>query len=108
MDTKIKNLGRCLGDNYDISNSNITTRTVATTARTYKVERESLEAHVDICAERYDRLEVRMDNLNEKVEKNSDLISRESNATRKMVMTSAGVVIASLVSAIVGLLYLLS
>ncbi|SVD38290.1 uncharacterized protein METZ01_LOCUS391144 [marine metagenome] len=78
------------------------------TARTYKVERESLEAHVDICAERYDRLEVRMDNLNEKVEKNSDLISRESNATRKMVMTSAGVVIASLVSAIVGLLYLLS
>ena len=78
------------------------------TARTYKVERESLEAHVDICAERYDRLEGRMDNLNEKVEKNSDLISRESNATRKMVMTSAGVVIASLVSAIVGLLYLLS
>ena len=78
------------------------------TARTYKIERESLEAHVDICAERYDRLEVRMDNLNEKVEKNSDLISRESNATRKMVMTSAGVVIASLVSAIVGLLYLLS
>ncbi len=78
------------------------------TARTYKIERESLEAHVDICAERYDRLEVRMDNLNEKVEKNSDLISRESNATRKMVMTSAGVIIASLVSAIVGLLYLLS
>ena len=78
------------------------------TARTYKIERESLEAHVDICAERYDRLEVRMDNLNEKVEKNSDLISRESNATRKMVMTSAGVIIASLSSTIVGLLYLLS
>jgi predicted nucleic acid-binding Zn-ribbon protein len=78
------------------------------TARTYKVERESLEAHVDICAERYDRLEVRMDNLNEKVEKNSDLISRESNATRKMVMTSAGVVIGSLTAGIVGLLYLLS
>tara|TARA_B100002003_G_scaffold223563_1_gene228203 strand:+ start:313 stop:561 length:249 start_codon:yes stop_codon:yes gene_type:complete len=78
------------------------------TARTYKIERESLEAHVDICAERYDRLEVRMDNLNEKVEKNSDLISRESNATRKMIMTSAGVIIASLSSTIVGLLYLLS
>ena len=78
------------------------------TARTYKVERESLEAHVDIGAERYDRLEVRMDNLNEKVEKNSDLISRESNATRKMVMTSAGVVIGSLTAGIVGLLYLLS
>jgi hypothetical protein len=78
------------------------------TARTYKIERESLEAHVDICAERYDRLEVRVDNLNEKVEKNSDLISRESNATRKMIMTSAGVIIASLSSTIVGLLYLLS
>jgi predicted nucleic acid-binding Zn-ribbon protein len=80
----------------------------ARTARTYKVERESLEAHVDICAERYDRLELRMDNLNEKVEKNSDLISRESNATRKMIMTSAGVVITALISAIVSLLYLIN
>ena len=43
----------------------------ARTARTYKIEKQSLEAHVDICAERYDRLEIRMDNLSEKVESNS-------------------------------------
>ncbi|MAH07760.1 hypothetical protein CMI38_05940 [Candidatus Pacearchaeota archaeon] len=77
------------------------------TARTYKIERESLEAHVDICAERYDRLEVRMDNLNEKVEKNSTLIASEASSTRKMVMGSAGTVIATLISIVVALVWLI-
>ena len=75
----------------------------ARTARTYKIEKESLEAHVDICAERYDRLEVRMDTLNDKVEKNSDLIASEASSTRKMVMGSAGTVIAALISIVVAL-----
>jgi hypothetical protein len=79
----------------------------ARTARTYKIERESLEAHVDICAERYDRLEVRMDNLNEKVEKNSTLIASEASSTRKMVMGSAGTVIATLISIVVALVWLI-
>ena len=78
----------------------------ARTARTYKIERESLEAHVDICAERYDRLEVRMDTLNDKVEKNSTLIASEASSTRKMVMGSAGTVIATLVSIVVALVWL--
>ncbi len=77
------------------------------TARTYKIERESLEAHVDICAERYDRLEVRMDNLNEKVEKNSTLIASEASSTRKMVMGSAGTVIATLISIVIALVWLI-
>ena len=79
----------------------------ARTARTYKIERESLEAHVDICAERYDRLEVRMDTLNDKVEKNSDLIASEASSTRKMVMGSAGTVIATLISIVVALVWLI-
>ncbi len=79
----------------------------ARTARTYKIERESLEAHVDICAERYDRLEVRMDNLNEKVEKNSTLIASEASSTRKMVMGSAGTVIATLISIVIALVWLI-
>jgi tRNA(Phe) wybutosine-synthesizing methylase Tyw3 len=79
----------------------------ARTARTYKIERESLEAHVDICAERYDRLEVRMDTLNDKVEKNSTLIASEASSTRKMVMGSAGTVIATLISIVVALVWLI-
>ena len=78
----------------------------ARTARTYKIERESLEAHVDICAERYDRLEVRMDTLNDKVEKNSTLIASEASSTRKMVMGSAGTVIATLISIVIALVWL--
>ena len=79
----------------------------ARTARTYKIEKESLEAHVDICAERYDRLEVRMDTLNDKVEKNSDLIASEASSTRKMVMGSAGTVIAALISIVVALVWMI-
>ena len=79
----------------------------ARTARTYKIERESLEAHVDICAERYDRLEVRMDTLNDKVEKNLTLIASEASSTRKMVMGSAGTVIATLISIVVALVWLI-
>jgi len=79
----------------------------ARTARTYKIERESLEAHVDICAERYDRLEVRMDTLNDKVEKNSTLIASEASSIRKMVMGSAGTVIATLISIVVALVWLI-
>ena len=59
----------------------------ARTARTYKIEKQSLEAHVDICAERYDRLEIRMDNLSEKVDSNSEAITREATSTRKMIET---------------------
>ena len=59
----------------------------ARTARTYKIEKQSLEAHVDICAERYDRLEIRMDNLSEKVESNSEAITREATSTRKMTVS---------------------
>ena len=69
----------------------------ARTARTYKIEKQSLEAHVDICAERYDRLEQRMDNLADKVERNSTDIAKEASSTRKMVVASSGTVIAALI-----------
>ena len=79
----------------------------ARTARTYKIEKQSLEAHVDICAERYDRLEIRMDILSEKVESNSDAITREATSTRKMMMASTGTIIAALISLVAALVYMI-
>ena len=79
----------------------------ARTARTYKIEKQSLEAHVDICAERYDRLEIRMDNLSEKVESNSEAITREATSTRKMMMASTGTIIAALISLVAALVYMI-
>jgi predicted nuclease with TOPRIM domain len=35
----------------------------------YEIEKKSLEAHVEICAERYDNLEKRIANVEQKVEK---------------------------------------
>ena len=79
----------------------------ARTARTYKIEKESLEAQVDICAERYDRLEQRMYNLSDKVERNSIDIAKEASSTRKMVVASSGTVIAALISLIAALVYMI-
>ena len=79
----------------------------ARTARTYKIEKESLEAHVDICAERYARLEQRMDHLADKVERNSIDIIKEASSTRKMVVASSGTVIAALISLIAALVYMI-
>ena len=33
------------------------------------IEKQSLEAHVELCAERYDKLETKLDSLEKKVEK---------------------------------------
>ena len=79
----------------------------ARTARTYKIEKESLVAHVDICAETYDRLEQRMDHLADKVERNSIDIIKEASSTRKMVVASSGTVIAALISLITALVYMI-
>jgi predicted nucleic acid-binding Zn-ribbon protein len=36
---------------------------------TASIEKKSLEAHVELCAERYDALEAKLDNLDRRVEK---------------------------------------
>ena len=38
-------------------------------AETTEIEKKSLEAHVELCAERYSSLDQRMDNLNAKISK---------------------------------------
>jgi len=38
-------------------------------AETTEIEKKSLEAHVELCAERYSSLDQRIDGINEKIEK---------------------------------------
>jgi hypothetical protein len=48
-----------------------------------------------------------MDNLSEKVESNSDAITREATSTRKMMMASTGTIIAALISLVAALVYMI-
>jgi prefoldin subunit 5 len=38
-------------------------------SETTEIEKKSLEAHVELCAERYNSLDQRLDTINEKIEK---------------------------------------
>ena len=39
-----------------------------------EIEKKSLEAHVELCAERYNALELRLDDLDNKIEENNRMI----------------------------------
>jgi len=71
---------------------------------TTKLERESLEAHVDLCAIRYKNLDERLGAVEDKV----DLIHRDiqdgNKSMTKVLIGAAGTIVAGLLSTIVVLL----
>jgi len=68
------------------------------------IEKESLAAHVDICAIRYENLEKRLDNLEEKVEKLAELIQKSQNSMAKILVGTAGTVIAGILTTVIVIL----
>ena len=76
-----------------------------------RLERENLEAHVDLCAERYRVLEEKLNRLENKVDTLADSISKlaekqtaDKAAGNKIVIGAAATVIAGLLSTVVLLL----
>jgi hypothetical protein len=69
-----------------------------------ELEKESLEAHVELCALRYGQLESRLTNLEEKVATiHADIISGQKS-TNKVIITTAGTIIAGVLSIVVTIL----
>ena len=76
-----------------------------------RLERENLEAHVDLCAERYrvleenlKRLESKVDTLAHNVGKMADKQNLEKNSNNKVVLGAAATIIMGLLSTVVLLL----
>tara|TARA_B100001057_G_scaffold113666_1_gene111966 strand:- start:3937 stop:4224 length:288 start_codon:yes stop_codon:yes gene_type:complete len=76
-----------------------------------RLERENLEAHVDLCAERYrvleeklNRLEVKVDGLTTAMSKVAEKQTSASLSSNKLIIGAAATVIAGLLSTIVLLL----
>ena len=76
-----------------------------------RLERENSEAHVDLCAERYrvleekfTRLENKVDDLVDSVQKLADKATADKVSGNKLVLGAAATVIAGLLSTIVLLL----
>jgi len=68
------------------------------------IEKESLSAHVDICAIRYENLEKRLNILEEKVEKLAELIQESRNSMAKILVGTSGTIVAGILTTIIVLL----
>lgn len=68
---------------------------------TTNLERESLEAHVDLCALRYQQLDTRLTNLEEKVESIHHDILDGQKSLSKVIIGTAGTIIAGVISIVV-------
>lgn len=68
------------------------------------IEKENLEAHVELCAERYKQLESRLVKIEAKVNELSGTIKESHLNTIKVLIGTAGTVIASVLGLLVVLL----
>ena len=71
------------------------------TLQSTQLERESLEAHVDLCALRYENLDRRLTNVEDKLDDISDQMSKGQNSLAKVIIGAAGTIVAGLLSTIV-------
>jgi len=75
--------------------------------QSYDIERTNLEAHVDLCAERYYRLEQRLEGVEEAVKDLKNVMVDESKRTSKIIIGSAATVIGGLLSTLVALIFMI-
>lgn len=71
---------------------------------TSQIEKESLEAHVDLCALRYQQLDSRLTKIEQKVEDIHEDITNGNKSMVKVLIGATGTIIAGLLSTIVVLL----
>jgi tetrahydromethanopterin S-methyltransferase subunit G len=65
------------------------------------IEKTNLESHVELCALRYSALEGRLDNIEKKVGTLQELIEKSNSSMIKVMIGTAGTVIAGVLSVIV-------
>ena len=62
------------------------------------IEKENLEAHVELCAQRYDALEKRLTSIEGKVAALQESIEKSSLNTIKVLIGTAGTIIVACIS----------
>ena len=70
-------------------------------AGTTDLEKENLEAHVDLCQQRYENLESRLTKIESKVDSiHKDVVEGQKSMT-KVLIGAAGTIVAGLLSTII-------
>jgi|TARA_B110000305_G_C19427577_1_gene634459 tetrahydromethanopterin S-methyltransferase subunit G len=73
-------------------------------ARATNLEKENLEAHVDLCEQRYNSLESRMKSIEAKVEHIHTDIVHGNKSMIKVIVGASGTIVAGLLSTIIVIL----
>lgn len=81
---------------------------MARTALATQSERKNLEAHVDLCAERYNRLEQRLEALENAMQEMKEMVIAESQKSTKIVIGAAATVVGGLLSTLVAVILVLN
>ncbi len=68
------------------------------------LEKENLEAHVDLCALRYEQLDQRLTNVEEKIDHIHKDITEGQKSMTKVLIGTAGTIVAGLLSTIIVIL----
>jgi len=68
------------------------------------LEKESLEAHVDLCALRYEQMDKRLTQVEEKIDNIHEDIKNGNQSLVKVLIGATGTIVAGLLSTIVVLL----
>jgi hypothetical protein len=63
-----------------------------------EIEKENLEAHVELCAQRYDALETRLESVEKKISILQETIEKGQLNTIKVLIGTAGTVIVGILS----------
>jgi hypothetical protein len=63
-----------------------------------EIEKENLEAHVELCAQRYEALDKRLTGIEKKVSTLQDTIEKSHLSTIKVLIGTAGTVIVGMLS----------
>ncbi len=71
---------------------------------TSQIEKESLEAQVDLCALRYEQFEKRLSTVEEKLDGIADQMTAGQQSLVKVIIGAAGTIVAGLLSTIVVIL----
>jgi hypothetical protein len=73
-------------------------------SNTTEIEKENLETHVELCALRYSQLETRLSSIENKVSVLAKTIEANQHSMTKVLMGTAGTVVAGVLSTIVVIL----
>jgi len=68
------------------------------------IEKTNLEAHVDLCAQRYDNLDKRLIIIESKFDRLQELIEKSHNSMAKVIIGTAGTVVTGVLGVLVVML----